>query len=239
MNNLPVKFVNGTIPPGVCFNNEQERLNYFTSLLGGYLPSNFILWNYGPDEPDPDNRGLPWLRLNVDGSMDRVYVYFNGQWVSPYRIPSDSLERMIWTGSTGDLQTYDGGNANAVDYANGPFWEVDHDFDFRMPIGAGTSPAPYSTTIAVGATGGAEKVVLDTNQMPAHTHEVDVPFIAGNNANVNSEIGVYKPASGHTTLTSKTAGGDDDGNTVAHQNLPPYRAIYMCKRTSRVAWTPS
>ena len=38
------------------------------------------LVNYGNTTPTTDRTGLPWVRLNADGSPDGLYVYYQGNW---------------------------------------------------------------------------------------------------------------------------------------------------------------
>lgn len=244
MPNTEIVFVPTTIPAGTCFANEQERYNFFASHLQGYFPGQFQFWNVGSDEPSVENRDKPWLRLNPDGSLDRPYVFFNGIWCAPYRVPVDSAERMIWTGSTADLQLYDGGNSNAVSDADGPFWEVDTTFEFRMPIGVGTSPAPYSTAIAVGDTGGEEKVSLTKSEMPPHFHDFSEGDRAWISASSGNTVDLFGQPLGTGGQPSRLRSLVSEGGTgtppvvVAHQNMPPYQAVYFCKRTARIYWTP-
>lgn len=85
----------------------------------------------------------------------------------------------------------------------------------RFLLAAGTS---YSA----GSTGGEAKHTLTVNEMPSHTHTFSM-----------YESGQYGkfPGSGQYTLesgieTNATGGG------AAHNNMPPYLAVYVWKRVA-------
>lgn len=79
----------------------------------------------------------------------------------------------------------------------------------------------------IGSTGGEVTHLLTVNEMPSHTHTV--PVTTSNTASGSSpnypflhhaDSGVY------TTVSSST------GNNVPHNNMPPYRAVWMWRRTA-------
>lgn len=95
------------------------------------------------------------------------------------------------------------------------------------------------TTYSNGATGGEATHTLTTNEMPSHTHTQNAHShtigslarytISGNgNAAVGDGYGNtqnYKTSS--TTATNKNTGGGQ-----AHNNMPPYLAVYCWVRIS-------
>lgn len=81
---------------------------------------------------------------------------------------------------------------------------------------------------AAGATGGSASVALTVAQMPSHQHNLAYwpsSAAAGSNAwivNVGYESPVYTSSSS----VRPTGGG------AAHENRPPYYAVYMWRRTA-------
>ena len=105
----------------------------------------------------------------------------------------------------------------------------------RFLIGAGD-------TYNAGATGGYATHTLTVDEMPAHRH--DRITYAGNtfwNVGDNTGLGgtqteenikVYNASSITSTATSASIWGTNrTGSGLAHNNMPPYLAVYMWKRT--------
>ena len=78
--------------------------------------------------------------------------------------------------------------------------------------------------------GGAETVILIENQMPSHSHSVgDLEWghtVDGNADRFRLIANDGQPFNGITgRLTAAPTGGDE-----AHENRPPYLALYFCKK---------
>lgn len=194
--------------------------------------------------PDPEDRDKAWIKLTAAGgppALSMPYVWYNGAWVARHLSPAGGNERRIWTGTTVELQSYDGGDTGAVSEASGPMWEVDTAFDFRFPLGAGTSPD--STVVAVNATGGAEDITLTEAQLPAHSHVLansdttgTTVLSAGQFVTQAGDVGSGNrqyALTGNSTTPSVGQTGDT-GSDEAHSNMPPYIGVYFIKRTARV-----
>ncbi len=223
MNNSPITFVNGQLPEGFCFSSWPQVFNSFTELLSGYLPGQYTVWNYGNTEPAASDRSNPWLRLNADGSPDRIYVYFGGNWVSPNPVIPESPEIRIWSGLIADLVTYDGGEAGTVTDSTGPMWEEVTAMRGLFPLGAGTLPS--GAVVGVGDTGGEEKHSLIATEMPPHTHD-----IRGIGIDPESDSRGFG-----TTVAVRSAGGTGTpAAVVGHNNMPPYIGVAFIKRTARI-----
>lgn len=87
----------------------------------------------------------------------------------------------------------------------------------RFLLGAGSE-------YVAGATGGEAKHTLTWNEMPSHYH-----LIAMNQAGESEYWGPMGAVmqDGHIANTTKPAGGDQP-----HNNMPPYIAVYMWRRTA-------
>ncbi len=123
-------------------------------------------------------------------------------------------------------------SVNAADPSTlfGGTWERLKD---RFLLGAGDS-------YAAGATGGAAKHTLTASELPSHNHQI-TPIIknaSGDSMTTNGYTIVHTSdnlVAPNQTLTASTLYGGYSGNTgggQAHNNMPPYLAVYMWKRTA-------
>lgn len=259
--NAPVVIVPTSFPEGYCPANWQTLANDLASGMSGYVPGSYNFFNYGTSEPGVNDRNKPWYRLNPDGSPDKWFVFFAGSWVAPHPVEASSEERKIWTGIESDVWAYDGGDGNnpsvtAPTDSTGAMWEVDHDFDFRFPLGAGTSPAPASTTVNSGDTGGEENHVLAEDELAEHTHFVastDNVANLGGSGNSPTDLTASTFVAGAAnqggagdnsyalakTATEATVGlTSPTGESDPHNNMPPYRGVFFLKRTARLFYVP-
>ena len=116
-------------------------------------------------------------------------------------------------------------SAAVVVVAGGTTWEA---FAAgKMLIGLDSSDTDFDT---VEETGGAKTHTLTTAEMPAHSHkhaggEYSGSYDHGTNMIVNNLSSTTGARS--TEFTTETVGGG-----TAHNNLPPYIAVYMWKRTA-------
>ena len=110
--------------------------------------------------------------------------------------------------------------------------------------------AGQSTTYPYGSVGGASTVKLTQNQMPAHVHEENYDFggqyvrpmasltqQSGTTQSTASTNGTYKYFTNYLTFTSASTDHpvypiitQSMGGSQAHDNMPPYLAVYMWKR---------
>lgn len=86
-----------------------------------------------------------------------------------------------------------------------------------------------SGTYKVGSTGGEASHRLTINEMPAHAHTTN-SYYGTNGVNAPVMIGVNQEKDDAGPLSTKSAGGN-----AAHNNMPPYIACYMWRRTGGVS----
>ena len=87
-------------------------------------------------------------------------------------------------------------------------------------------------TYSAGSSGGEAAHALTVNEMPPHQHPTyaDVEFSACNTGNTNAWKQALVNASDPTTLDYMRTGSSGGG--WAHNNMPPYLAVYMWKRVA-------
>lgn len=86
---------------------------------------------------------------------------------------------------------------------------------------AATNPSASTVTYPVGSVGGAATVTLTTNQIPSHYHSY------------TNTVRTWTP--GGDFAACYREGSANTGNTgggQAHENMPPYLAVYMWQRTA-------
>lgn len=82
------------------------------------------------------------------------------------------------------------------------------------------------STYAAGSTGGESAHTLTVDEMPRHNHEIDNLNSSGNATPFMTVQAQEKKGHGGNVQTMYAGGGK------AHNNLPPYLAVYMWKRTA-------
>lgn len=104
----------------------------------------------------------------------------------------------------------------------------------RVPMHPGNGPG--LTQRRLGQRGGATEEILNTTQMPNHSHEASTSLAPGNEddpgattylaAGATAATLLYAPAG--TTLDTAMAPLPNQGGGGAHNNLQPYLAINFC-----------
>ena len=237
----PITLTAPSLPSGYCWPASPQTL--FTDAIAWGLSAEFnfdtinTYYNYGDSTPTADYRGYAWLRTGATNSNENGWFTWDAtlsRWIKPHAVPPSSDARWIWIGSTVDLQSFDGGNTNAVADADGPMWEVDSNFAAKFPVGVGTFTA--SGDVAVGgsttSTGvsGEDKHTLVTSELPAHSHSI------------SAMQGLDIDESSNRTLSGTDGNADEfqdsmntetEGDDTGHNNLPPFYGCYFIKRTGR------
>ena len=239
----------GTLPEGFCPTGPgalQELYDEFFERGQFSLPVNTKFFNYGDTEPTADFRGYPWFRT-VGGEPDRWYVYVGAamgpnKWLSLHPIPAGPNGlRQGWVGTEDELKVFDGGEVAATTTLSGPFWEIDHDFDGRSPMGPGAiSGANPAKTLSVGEDYGAGAQLQSAQQVPAHTHplatDATITNADGSVKVVNTGagapgllIGLTGPATTALSVQANAFTTTQEATPIIH----PVRGRYEIKRTLR------
>jgi len=246
---------------------QQLVIDIFTGAFGTIPGSLGIGFNYGADIPSVDDQSKPWIRTDVSGGDLGTWTFGYGKWTKRHPIPAVSDIREIWVGTLADLYLFDGGDGidptvTPPTPITGSFWEQDTAFAARTIVGVGTLPVS-GTILAVGDQGGLDKVKLTLQEMFPHTHTPQAEEQTGKPQNkiwgsdglgggggASTPGKVYPSGNGlaisaaaevpvNTTLAN--AGGDTSAtppvDSKAHENMPPFRAVYLVKRTARVYYT--
>ena len=86
------------------------------------------------------------------------------------------------------------------------------------------------TTYKAGNTGGEATVTLTENEIPAHRHKIAYPNAGGDYGDAN--IGYPSSSNTKKTWLAELCKTESVGGGAAHNNMPPYLAVYMWKRTA-------
>lgn len=83
-------------------------------------------------------------------------------------------------------------------------------------------------TYSAGATGGEATHKLTVDEMPSHTHAIYYYLSSGSKSFGYSFQDKGEPSS----QTTSSGGIVNTGGSTAHNNMPPYLAVYVWKRTA-------
>ena len=98
----------------------------------------------------------------------------------------------------------------------------------KMVIGYDSTDSDFDT---IGATGGEKAHALSAEEMPKHRHSLGQMYDGYTLTTGTSQPrGVY--ADYAQSVPTTYAGGDSNGNTVAHNNMPPYVVASLWRRTA-------
>lgn len=101
----------------------------------------------------------------------------------------------------------------------------------RVPVHPGNGPG--LTPISLGQKGGVENVTLTTNQLPQHSHNLNVNSGGGNSEKpggnfIASNSEGVKHYSSSTTINANNGSISNFGGGQSHTNMQPYLGIYYC-----------
>ena len=84
-------------------------------------------------------------------------------------------------------------------------------------------------TYALGSTGGEATHLLTKNEMPKHSHNTVNKYILANDTDGGK---VYFKSGTDSTVTQSARITDEVGNSQPHNNMQPYLAVNIWKRTA-------
>lgn len=112
--------------------------------------------------------------------------------------------------------------ADPADVLGGGTWEHIKD---RFLLAAGD-------TYTAGSTGGEAAHTLSTAEMPEHSHLLAKGESSSNTGRTFSQYSAYQAEAGITEGQYWWSTTTTNGNSQAHNNMPPYLTVYVWKRTA-------
>jgi hypothetical protein len=215
----------GTLPEGICYASEQERLNGYAEVTQAVLSGGLAFYNYGDTEPGVDYQGYPWLNTNTG-----LWYTYVGQWRSPRPKCEQDLDyRILWAGLEANIPLKDGGTAGVATLDTGPFWEIDTLAAGRSPMAPGLIAGSDPTkTLARIEQYGAGSIALTTTEMPAHTHSMQF---------ATDDAGGGYPQVGSGDSNDISYNTVSAGSGTAFSLVHPVYGLWVLKPTIRVWYT--
>lgn len=78
--------------------------------------------------------------------------------------------------------------------------------------------------------GGAETHALTEEEMPKHRHAIKIGSFSVAGYGRGEPLNWNRDGNDHQIIETGPFGGDTNGNTKPHSNMPPYIALYFCKK---------
>jgi len=244
MSNTLLDLTTPTLPDGFCWPSTPQALaNALFALSKAVWPGTITGIHIGTTPPA--DLTLLWVKTDSNGAPIGSFTYTTNGWVMPHPEAPNSGFRKLWIGLAANVPTLDGGNANVVADADGPFWAIDTNYAFRIPIGPGTNPAggydgnlanivPEPSDVANTSVGGIEQIQLGIGNLPPHAHNVRTRTDGG----VGASAGFDRDGVQGVDAAVDIEGGEMIGTPptlqAAHFSvMNPWKATYFLKRTSR------
>lgn len=245
--------VPGALPLGYCYpSSAQQFVNDIFAIAYANVPDNVAGVEFGPTAPDND----PQLWYST--TQHRLFEFNDGYglYIARYWPDPDPEIKMITEKTEAEIKAWDNpsgddATAGATDYT-GPFWEIDHNYDGRFIVAPGEFPV-IARTVALSAAGGLDAVVQGPDEVGLHRHFITMKTEAGASSSLGpqpTEAGRFAVGGGNSlqfandsdVLVGQTrvGGGDGEDPSVVQptDNIPPYRAAWVVKRTTRIYYTP-
>lgn len=240
-----IKLVPPTFPAGFCPPNYQAEWEAGVALMRAELSVSGVtpFYNFGNTVPTPQNRLFPWIRTNSDGSPDDTYVYALGFWLSLYKFAPAAMNglRIWYEGSEESVLTLDGGENATVSLTTGPFWAIDHNYDGRIPMGAGViTGALPAKTLGVGENYGEASHIQAAAEVGPHVHPITSKASFSHDGVVDvvessssTDDGLAIGLTGSLTTPLSVGANSYAAGQLGMPILPPIRGMYALMRTMR------
>lgn len=158
----PIKLTPGELGTGYCPDTYQELYERMFGLGSASIEITGLVPIFGSTEPAAADRDKPWIKLNVDGSLDGIFVWFNGAWTAA--LPDRAMIQ----------ESYGSGVGPAAPTAG--TWAVRQLNDLRFSSIDGLSLASSQVTLPKGTyifRGSATGVMCGSHQV--RLNDVDAP----------------------------------------------------------------
>lgn len=230
-----------------CLLNDDQWQELIGLLL--VLVPNGTKINIGNTAPAPADREFPWMRLDGDGNIDRIYYYSGGFWLAKH--PDFVGKIIMWEGAEVNIPTLDEGEAGAITATTGAFWERVTEMNGKIPIGPGEiTPGPPIVNATVNVNAGSYDVELADEHYRHHKHwgvardttssPVGTP---SSTEQIADDAGGLASGRDYTLqgtatdarrgLSSYVAGASQTDDNVAFPILPQVRGLWFLRRTAR------
>lgn len=237
--NLPI--IPPTLPEGICYATEQDRVNAFFS--GAYVPLEISFFGVLKQDtvPTPEQRiNYAWLRTIAgvpDGKGLYAWVNAYGAWFARHNDEPGDLD--WYDGTLVDLVTRHGGSAGTVAATSGPFWEEVTEFQGRSPMHPGAIHAANpAKVLAVDEDFGEGAHEQTGQEVGPHTHPFSHSRVEGSGGSDTTGNDVVSGDFGTGPQTGTASVGVNE-YTTDQEPMPiihPVRGLYLIRRTARIGY---
>lgn len=244
---LPVQFSGPTFPDGYCPDSLQQFSNDLTAGLIASSP--LTLDNIEISQTAPTDTTKLWFK--IDGSLNPYFIAggmpifkwspTSTAWVALHPL-EEGTHRWEEFADPSEIPLYEGGNNNPVSNTDGPFWELDANYNGRSPMSPGLiQNANPAKTLGYGENYGEGAELMDPEAVAPHTHPLaadsDIQNTDGSIKVVTTGSGGPGLQRGETAPEVNPLSVQNNEFTTDQQRMPvihPVRGMCCIKRTGRL-----